>query len=357
MQQIQVDLGVRSYPIFIGQNLFAETALLAKFLRKKHILIVTNDTIAPLYLDAVASVLGKLGPLHSVILPDGEQYKSLQYLNDIFTQALELNYSRDCMLVALGGGVIGDMTGFAAACYQRGVDFIQIPTTLLSQVDSSVGGKTAVNHALGKNMIGAFHQPKAVFIDTLFLNTLPAREFYAGMAEVIKYGIIWDGDFFNWLEQNISLLTLLDANALIYAIKRCCEIKAEVVKQDETEHGVRALLNLGHTFGHAIEAEMGYGNWLHGEAISVGMVLASKMAVAMGLIDNIALNRITNLLVAFNLPIVSPNQMNVENYLEHMQRDKKVLSGKLRFILPQAIGKADIYGNIDHALLKQVILS
>lgn len=284
-QQIQVDLGERSYPIYIGQSLMSDSETLSRYLLKKRILIVTNETVAPLYLKQVQDTMASFGEISSVILSDGEQFKDLTHLDSIFTALLQRNYGRDSVLVALGGGVIGDMTGFAAACYQRGIDFIQIPTTLLSQVDSSVGGKTAVNHPLGKNMIGAFYQPQIVIIDTECLQTLPAREFAAGMAEVIKYGIMWDADFFQWLENNVQALKSLDTQALVYAISRCCEIKADVVSQDETEQGVRALLNLGHTFGHAIEAEMGYGNWLHGEAVAAGTVLAAQTAKSLGLID------------------------------------------------------------------------
>jgi len=259
------------------------------------------------------------------------------------------------VLVALGGGVIGDMTGFAAACYQRGIDFIQIPTTLLSQVDSSVGGKTAVNHPLGKNMIGAFYQPQIVLIDTLCLHTLPAREFAAGMAEVIKYGIMWDADFFQWLEDNVTTLKTLDAQALVYAISRCCEIKADVVSQDETEQGVRALLNLGHTFGHAIEAEMGYGNWLHGEAVSAGTVLAAQTAKALGLIDESIVCRIIQLLQAFDLPVSAPESMDFDSFIQHMRRDKKVLGGQIRLVLPTAIGRADVFSQVTESTLEQVI--
>ena len=355
MQQIQVDLGVRSYPIFIGQNLIAKDEVWPDFLQKKHILIVTNATVAPLYLDSVKTKLEKVGIVNCVVLPDGEQFKTLKYLDDIVNAALELNYSRDCVLVALGGGVIGDMTGFAASCYQRGVDFLQIPTTLLAQVDSSVGGKTAVNHSLGKNMIGAFYQPKSVLIDTNYLSTLPKKEFAAGMAEVIKYGIIWDRNFFAWLENHIDDLKSLDTHALVYAIKRCCEIKAEVVKLDEKEHGVRALLNLGHTFGHAIEAEMGYGNWLHGEAVAAGTVLACKTALAANLTEPSVVCRVEAIFNAFDLPIEAPTSMDFESFIKHMRRDKKVLSGQIRLVLPTEIGKADVFSQIDESILRTVI--
>lgn len=355
MKQIQVDLGVRSYPIYIGQNLMSDGETLSRYLLKKRILIVTNETVAPLYLKQIQETMASFGEVENVILPDGEQFKDLAHLDTIFTALLQQNYGRDSVLVALGGGVIGDMTGFAAACYQRGVDFIQIPTTLLSQVDSSVGGKTAVNHPLGKNMIGAFYQPQIVLIDTLCLHTLPAREFAAGMAEVIKYGIMWDADFFQWVEDNVTALKTLDAQVLVYAISRCCEIKADVVSQDETEQGVRALLNLGHTFGHAIEAEMGYGNWLHGEAVSAGTVLAAQTAKALGLIDESIVCRIIALLQAFDLPVSAPESMDFDSFIQHMRRDKKVLGGQIRLVLPTAIGRADVFSQVTESTLEQVI--
>lgn len=354
MKQIQVELGVRSYPIVIGQNL-DRIEYLSRYLHDKKVLIVTNETVAPLYLEQLLTELAGVDCATPVILPDGEQYKNLTHLDLIFTGLLEQNLSRDTVIVALGGGVIGDMAGFAAASYQRGVDFIQLPTTLLAQVDSSVGGKTAVNHPMGKNMIGAFYQPKAVLIDTQCLHTLPKREFAAGMAEVIKYGIIWDADFFCWLEQNIDNLKALDHTALAYAIGRCCEIKAEVVALDETEQAVRALLNLGHTFGHAIEAEMGYGNWLHGEAVASGTVLAAKTSYRLGLIDESIVCRIEKLHQAFDLPILPPDSMTFDSFIKHMRRDKKVLNGQIRVVLPEAIGKAGIYSDVDEVILKQVI--
>ncbi|NKF52190.1 3-dehydroquinate synthase [Shewanella sp. WXL01] len=355
MQQIKVDLGERSYPIFIGQGLMHQSELYSQTLANKKALIVTNDTIAPLYVEQLKAALVACSSVESVILPDGEQFKDLIHLNHIFTALLEHNFARDCVIVALGGGVVGDMAGFAAASYQRGVDFIQIPTTLLSQVDSSVGGKTAVNHALGKNMIGAFYQPKQVIIDTDCLKTLPKREFAAGMAEVIKYGVIWDADFFQWLEDNVQLLQSLDAKALSYAIERCCQIKAEVVAQDETERGVRALLNLGHTFGHAIEAEMGYGVWLHGEAVAVGTVLAAQTANRLNLIDESIVCRIRDIHSAFDLPVLAPDSMNFDSFIKHMRRDKKVLAGQIRLILPTSIGTADVFGDVAESLLQQVI--
>lgn len=283
MERITVTLGERSYPITIAAGLFNEPASFLPLKSGDQVMLVTNETLAPLYLDKVRGVLERAGVnVDSVILPDGEQYKSLTVLDTVFTALLKKPHGRDTTLVALGGGVIGDLTGFAAASYQRGVRFIQVPTTLLSQVDSSVGGKTAVNHPLGKNMIGAFYQPASVVVDLDCLKTLPARELASGLAEVIKYGIILDADFFTWLEGNLDALLRLDGPAMAYCIRRCCELKAEVVAADEREAGLRALLNLGHTFGHAIEAEMGYGNWLHGEAVAAGIVMAARASERLG---------------------------------------------------------------------------
>ena len=278
MERITVTLGERSYPITIAAGLFNDPASFLPLKAGDQAMLVTNETLAPLYLDRVRHLLEQAGvKVDSVILPDGEQYKSLTVLDTVFTALLQKPHGRDTTLLALGGGVVGDLTGFAAASYQRGVRFIQIPTTLLSQVDSSVGGKTAVNHPLGKNMIGAFYQPASVVVDLDCLKTLPARELASGLAEVIKYGIILDGEFFTWLEENMDALLRLDGQAMAYCIRRCCELKAEVVAADERETGLRALLNLGHTFGHAIEAEMGYGNWLHCEAVAAGMVMAGSL--------------------------------------------------------------------------------
>ncbi|EKO3434086.1 3-dehydroquinate synthase [Vibrio fluvialis] len=355
MERITVSLDERSYPISIGAGLFNDPALLSLSAKQK-VLIITNRTVAPLYAGKITALLDQKGCQSAVLeLPDGEQYKSLDTFNTVMSYLLEHNYSRDVVIVALGGGVIGDLVGFAAACYQRGVDFIQIPTTLLSQVDSSVGGKTAVNHPLGKNMIGAFYQPKAVIIDTNCLSTLPAREFAAGMAEVIKYGIIYDYDFFVWLEQNMDSLYALDEQALSYAIARCCQIKAEVVAQDEKESGIRALLNLGHTFGHAIEAELGYGNWLHGEAVAAGTVMAAKTAQLQGLISQEQLDRIQAILQKANLPVHTPDSMSFDDFMKHMMRDKKVLAGELRLVLPTSIGTSDVVKGVPEAVIEQAI--
>ncbi|WP_205597724.1 3-dehydroquinate synthase [Paraferrimonas sp. SM1919] len=355
MEQIQVDLGARSYPIFIAEQVHLDKQLLAQCIRTNKVMVVSNQTVAAIYLEPLFKVLSADYQVDTVVLPDGEQYKNLEHLDHIFSALLEKFHSRDTTLIALGGGVIGDMTGFAAACYQRGVDFVQIPTTLLAQVDSSVGGKTAVNHPLGKNMIGAFYQPQSVLISTSSLSTLPEREFAAGMAEVIKYGIIWDYQLFCWLEDNVAPLKKLQPEALTHAIKRCCEIKAAVVNQDEKEHGVRALLNLGHTFGHAIEAQMGYGNWLHGEAVAAGMVQACRFSVKQGKMDAIQLQRVIALLEAFNLPVVGPKVMQVEQYLQHMRRDKKVLNGVIRLVIPTKIGHAEVIDNYDDALIAYAI--
>lgn len=354
MERVTVTLGERSYTITIEAGLFNHPASFEPLRAGDKALLVTNDSIAPLYLDVVRHSLEKLGVnVDTAILPDGEKYKTLSVMDQVFTKLLQGNHGRDTTLIALGGGVIGDLTGFAAASYQRGVRFIQVPTTLLSQVDSSVGGKTAVNHPLGKNMIGAFYQPAAVVIDIDCLKTLPARELSSGLAEVIKYGIILDADLFDWLEQNIDALLALDVQAMGYCIRRCCEIKAQVVAADEREGGVRALLNLGHTFGHAIEAEMGYGNWLHGEAVSVGMVMAAETSRLLGQFSQSDVDRIKRLLARANLPVNGPESMKPEAYLPHMLRDKKTLAGELRLVLPTAIGQSEVRGGIAH----EVVLS
>lgn len=349
MQKMVVSLGERSYPITIAAGLFSESASYWPLTAHQSVMVVTNETIAPLYLQTVLAQLAALGiNADSVVLPDGEQYKSLTVLDTVFTALLEKPHGRDTTLIALGGGVIGDMAGFAAASYQRGVRFIQMPTTLLSQVDSSVGGKTAVNHPLGKNMIGAFYQPASVVIDLDCLATLPARELSSGLAEVIKYGVILDYAFFEWLEENIDALRRLDQEALAYCIRRCCELKAEIVAADEREQGNRALLNLGHTFGHAIEAHMGYGNWLHGEAVAAGMVMAARTAEQLGTFGASLTERLVALLLRAGLPVNGPQQMSAEDYLPHMMRDKKVLSGELRLVLPTDLGKAEVRSGVGH---------
>lgn len=356
MERITVTLGERSYPITIAAGLFNEPASFLPLKLGEQVMLVTNETLAPLYLDKVRGVLEQAGVnVDSVILPDGEQYKSLTVLDTVFTALLQKPHGRDTTLVALGGGVIGDLTGFAAASYQRGVRFIQVPTTLLSQVDSSVGGKTAVNHPLGKNMIGAFYQPASVVVDLDCLKTLPARELASGLAEVIKYGIILDGAFFTWLEENLDALLRLDGAAMAYCIRRCCELKAEVVAADEREMGLRALLNLGHTFGHAIEAEMGYGNWLHGEAVAAGMVMAARTSERLGQFNATDTQRIITLLARAGLPVNGPREMSAQAYLPHMLRDKKVLAGEMRLILPLAIGKSEVRGGVSHEVVLSAI--
>ncbi len=352
MERITVTLGERSYPITIAAGLFNDPASFLPLKAGDQAMLVTNETLAPLYLDRVRHLLEQAGvKVDSVILPDGEQYKSLTVLDTVFTALLQKPHGRDTTLLALGGGVVGDLTGFAAASYQRGVRFIQIPTTLLSQVDSSVGGKTAVNHPLGKNMIGAFYQPASVVVDLDCLKTLPARELASGLAEVIKYGIILDGEFFNWLEENMDALLRLDGQAMAYCIRRCCELKAEVVVADERETGLRALLNLGHTFGHAIEAEMGYGNWLHGEAVAAGMVMAARASERLGQFRPEETARIIALLKRAGLPVSGPQEMSAQAYLPHMMRDKKVLAGEMRLVLPLAIGKSEVRGGVPHEVV------
>ncbi|CAM3732514.1 3-dehydroquinate synthase [Vibrio aquimaris] len=356
MERITVSLGERSYPISIGAGLFSDPAHLSFLSAKQKVVVITNVTVAPLYAHKILTLLEHIGCEASVLeLPDGEQYKSLDTFNTVMSYLLEGNYARDVVVIALGGGVIGDLVGFSAACYQRGVDFIQIPTTLLSQVDSSVGGKTAVNHKLGKNMIGAFYQPKSVIIDTDCLKTLPAREFAAGIAEVIKYGIIYDEAFFVWLEDNLDDLYALDEQALTYAISRCCQIKAEVVAKDEKESGIRALLNLGHTFGHAIEAELGYGKWLHGEAVSSGTLMAAKTAELQGLITPQQVEQILSILKKAQLPVHTPDTMTFDDFMKHMMRDKKVLSGELRLVLPTGIGSAEVVKGVPESIIRQAI--
>ena len=355
MAQLKVDLGSRSYPIFIDTDTCQLTAKLSSYLNHANVVIVSNPTVAELYLEGLSQTLSADYNVSSFLMPDGEQYKSLEVFNDLISFLLEGNYGRDTTLVALGGGVVGDLCGFVAACYQRGVDFIQYPTTLLSQVDSSVGGKTAINHPLGKNMVGAFYQPKAVLIDVNSLSSLPAREYAAGIGEVIKYGVANDGEFFDWLEANKAGIKALDHQCLTYVIKRCCEIKADIVRQDEKEGGVRALLNYGHTFGHAIEAQMGYGNWLHGEAVAAGMIFAAQVAQLHGFLTPSQVQRIVDLLEYFDLPVQGPQQMSYHDYMPHMQKDKKTLAGEIRFVIPTALGASKVMSNVTEAQLKQVL--
>jgi 3-dehydroquinate synthase len=336
--ELKVELGERSYPILIGPDLLADDVRLAASVAGSHAAIVTNTVVGPLYLARVAGALRAAGKkVTEIVLPDGEEEKTWENLNRIYDALLRDKCDRKTTIVALGGGVIGDMAGFAAATYMRGVPFIQVPTTLLSQVDSSVGGKTGINHPLGKNMIGAFYQPQAVIADTSTLDTLPARELSAGLAEVLKHGAIIDAQFFDWIEENIARLMARDPAALAYAIQRSCEIKADVVRKDEREGGLRAILNFGHTFGHAIEAGMGYGAWLHGEAVGCGMVMAAELSQRLGFIDATTRTRIATLVRAAGLPTTAPD-LGAERWIELMQVDKKNEGGQIRFILLKPLG-------------------
>lgn len=356
---VEVDLGQRSYPIYIGSGLLDHPELLQKHVQGKKILVVTNNTVAPLYLDKVTDALTRGNPnvsVENVILPDGENYKNMDTLMKVFDKAIESRLDRRCTFVALGGGVIGDMCGYAAASYLRGVNFIQIPTTVMAQVDSSVGGKTGINHRLGKNLIGAFYQPQCVLVDTDTLNTLPDRELASGLAEVIKYGLIRDAEFFEWQEQNIHKLMARDPSAFAYAIKRSCENKAEVVSLDEKESGLRATLNLGHTFGHAIETGFGYGQWLHGEAVAAGMVMAVDMSYRLGWIDDSIVKRVHNILQQAKLPTAPPDTMTVEMFKSIMAVDKKVADGLLRLILLKGpLGNCVFTGDYDRKALDDTL--
>lgn len=356
---VEVDLGNRSYPIYIGSGLLDQPDLLQRHIQGKKILVVTNTTIAPLYLDKTISALTDGNPnvtVESVILPDGEQFKNMDTLMKVFDKAIESRLDRRCTFVALGGGVIGDMCGYAAASYLRGVNFIQIPTTVMAQVDSSVGGKTGINHRLGKNLIGAFYQPQCVLIDTDTLNTLPDRELASGLAEVIKYGLIRDSEFFEWQEKNMPALIARDPTAFTYAIRRSCENKAEVVALDEKESGLRATLNLGHTFGHAIETGFGYGQWLHGEAVAAGTVMAVDMSYRLGWIDDSIVKRVDKILKQAKLPTAPPDTMTVEMFKSIMAVDKKVADGLLRLILLKGpLGNCVFTGDYDRKALDETL--
>ena len=355
MQTLTVGLGERSYPILIGSGLLGRAELMQAHIPRKRAAIVTNTTVAPLYLEKLRQTLQAMDvAVVTIILPDGEKYKNSETLNTIYDALLTHRCERTTPLIALGGGVIGDMTGYAAATYLRGVPFIQIPTTLLAQVDSSVGGKTGINHPLGKNMIGAFYQPQLVLADISTLNTLPDKELSAGLAEVIKYGLIRDLPFLEWLEQNIEKLLARDTATLQYAIARSCRNKAEVVAADERESGERALLNLGHTFGHAIEAGMGYGNWLHGEGVAAGTVMAADLSQRLGWISAQDVARIRKLFERAGLPVAAPD-LGVDKYLELMGLDKKVEGGKMRFVLLRELGRAVVQGDVPTELLRQTL--
>ncbi|HEY5790394.1 MAG TPA: 3-dehydroquinate synthase [Gammaproteobacteria bacterium] len=353
---LTVDLGERSYPIEIGRGLRHRPELFAPAVRGGQVVIVSNETVAPLYLEELRRTLSAW-ECHEVILPDGERFKTLETVSQVFDALLARRCERSVTLVALGGGVIGDITGFAAACYQRGVPFIQVPTTLLAQVDSSVGGKTGVNHPLGKNMIGAFHQPNAVIIDTETLGTLELRQLRAGLAEVIKYGLIRDPGFFSWLELNCAALLERDDDLLAEAIARSCRNKAAVVADDEREAGQRALLNLGHTFGHAIETAVGYGEWLHGEAVAVGTALAADLSVRLGWLQEGERQRILRLLAASGLPLAPPAAIAADEMLRLMALDKKVSAGQLRLVLLRSIGQAVVSADYASALLQETLLT
>ncbi|MBE9400794.1 MAG: 3-dehydroquinate synthase [Acinetobacter sp.] len=356
MQTLHVELGDRRYPIFIGSDLNPRN-LLEPYIHGQQVMIVSNTTVAPLYLTTYVAALEALGKkVATCILPDGEKYKNIEYLNLIFDALLEAGFNRDATVLALGGGVIGDMAGFASACFQRGVYFIQVPTTLLSQVDSSVGGKTGINHPLGKNMIGAFQQPQVVLADMAQLVTLPTRELSAGLAEVIKYALLGDVDFLDWLERHIDDLVGRDPERLAEAVYRSCAHKARIVASDEKEQGERALLNLGHTFGHAIESYMGYGVWLHGEAVAVGMVMAADLSQRLGWISTDDLERTKKIIQRAHLPVKCP-AIPLDEFLGFMAHDKKVLNGQLRLVLMSTLGKAIITKDFDVELMKQAILA
>lgn len=354
MQALSVDLGTRSYPIYVGNNTVSALSTSLPQLVRHHVFILTNTVVAPLYLPALEHALSQ----HTTsvyIIEDGEHAKNLTTWQGALEALLQSGFSRDCTVIALGGGVVGDIAGFVAATYHRGVDFVQIPTTLLAQVDSSVGGKTAVNHPFGKNLIGAFHQPTAVLIDTSYLQTLPERELSAGLAEVIKYGIMADEDFFTWLEQHINDLLALESFALSQAVIRSCTIKAHVVSADEREHGQRALLNLGHTFGHCIEQAQGFGQWLHGEAVAAGMAIACDIACQVGWLSHNDYQRVLRLLKSARLPISAPANMPMEQWQQLLIRDKKVQQGKVRYIIPTRIGAATVTDTLDNDVIAKAV--
>ena len=356
MNTLQLDLGERSYPIHIGSGLLDQADLYKKHIKGTFTAVVTNETVAPLYANKVVKTLESIGQkVKLIVLPDGEAFKTWEVLQKIFDGLLENSADRKTTLVALGGGVIGDMTGFAAACYMRGIKFIQVPTTLLSQVDSSVGGKTGINHPLGKNMVGAFHQPQAVIADLDTLKTLPPEELAAGLAEVIKHGAIADHEFLSWIEKNQDALSNCDPAAMEYAVRRSCEIKSQVVAQDEKEGGIRAVLNFGHTFGHAIEAGMGYGAWLHGQAVGCGMVMAADLSVRVGLLSEAEATRLKKIIQALHLP-TQPPKLGVNRFMELMSVDKKAEGGEVRYILLNGLGQAKIQ-TVDDDLVIQTLIS
>jgi 3-dehydroquinate synthase len=356
MNTLQLDLGERSYPIHIGSQLLDQAGLYKKHIKGTFTAVVTNETVAPLYADRVVKTLEGIGQkVKLIVLSDGEAFKTWEVLQKIFDGLLENSADRKTTLVALGGGVIGDMTGFAAACFMRGIRFIQVPTTLLSQVDSSVGGKTGINHPLGKNMVGAFHQPQAVIADLDTLKTLPPEELAAGLAEVIKHGAIADYEFLSWIEKSQDALNNCDPVAMEFAVRRSCEIKSQVVAQDEKEGGIRAILNFGHTFGHAIEAGMGYGAWLHGQAVGCGMVMAADLSVRVGLLSNADASRLKKIIQALHLP-TQPPKLGVDRFMELMSVDKKAEGGEVRYILLNGLGQAKIQ-TVDDDLVIQTLIA
>ena len=354
-EPLQVRLGRRSYPIHIGHRLLSRSDLLAPHVEGRQVMVVTSEAVAPLYLDSLIGGIASPKP-ERVILDDGEQHKTLETFGRITDRLLGAGFSRDCVVIALGGGVVGDIAGFVAGCYQRGVPFVQVPTTLLAQVDSSVGGKTGVNHPLGKNMIGVFHQPVCVLADMDTLDTLPDGELRAGLAEVVKYALIVDAPFFAWLEEHADALLARDGRKLACAVRRCCEIKADIVAQDEREGGARALLNLGHTFGHAIEAGLGYGRWRHGEAVAAGVCAAAHLSRRMGWVSQLELERIRALFRRLALPTGIPRELSPQRMLELMARDKKVQRGRLRLILLRSLGDAQISRDFDPDALRDTLL-
>ncbi|CAL4324313.1 3-dehydroquinate synthase [Buchnera aphidicola (Periphyllus testudinaceus)] len=352
LKKFIIPLQEKSYPIIIGIDIFNNNDIFSYFKKNKRYILITNSTLLNIWVKKIIKIF-KIHKIYIEIIsiPDGERFKSLKEVNYIITELLKKNCGRDTVLIAFGGGVIGDITGFVASIYQRGIEFIQIPTTLLSQVDASVGGKTGVNHILGKNMIGTFFQPKNVIIDLLFLSTLPKKELFSGFSEVVKYSIIFDKKFFLWLENNFLNLIKLNKKCLFYCIKRCCQLKAKVISIDEKEHGCRALLNFGHTYGHAIESYLGYKNILHGEAVSIGMVIASRTSEIFGFLNNKNINRIISLLKKFNLPVIPPYDMPLKKYIFYMKKDKKNIFGNIRLILPYKIGVVKIYDNVTEKII------
>ncbi|XBC40708.1 MAG: 3-dehydroquinate synthase [Buchnera aphidicola (Nurudea yanoniella)] len=356
MKTLEVALNDRTYKIKIGSSVFKREKMLFPLKSGNKVMLITNDVVSKIWKDDIFHYLDKFEIKKDfIILPDGEKTKNINFMEDIISELIKKFHGRDTTLIALGGGVIGDITGFVASVYQRGVPFIQIPTTLLSQVDAAIGGKTSINHPLGKNMIGSFWQPTSVIIDLDFLSTLPRSQLISGMAEVIKYAIIFDRDFFSWLENNVDFILELDVNTMLYCIQKCCKIKKLIVEQDEREYGSRALLNLGHTYGHAIETYLGYGTWLHGEAVAVGIIMAAETSFLLGMLDICDKYRIINLIKKIGLPTTGPKNMNFDTYYSYFLRDKKVFSEVIRLILPVSIGKSIIYPNVKKSILISAI--